>query len=207
MGVGDRVGYSLGADGKPTTVDVQKAGSSSVARFDTNTDKTKNVVDQSNEYTGPMEKQSFASPGGLVNLTMDSEGRAIQGSMDGTLESKQIVERKDPNGTIRGAVQESTFSASGSLGFRREMSGQFEQIFRERVENVGGYKFEGIASGMADELVTRATGSEELGNSAGRVIGATQGIISELRGIGVGTGTQIQRQPNNNTQQVNPGTL
>lgn len=212
VGVGDRVGYSLGADGKPTTVDVQKAGSSSISRFDVSSDKTKSVVDQSNEYTGPMDKQDFASPGGLVHLTKDGEGHVIQGSMDGTISGKQIVEQKDPNGSTKAALRETSSDASGTLGYQREVSGQLSQNYRERVENIGGFRFDGAASGLADNLVTGLTGDKDLGDSVGRIIGGTQGLVGDLRGMGVGANTKIVNGPQRRPQpaqplpQGNPGT-
>jgi hypothetical protein len=191
---------------------VQKAGSSSISRLDVSSDKTKSVVDQSNEYTGPMDKQDFASPGGLVHLTKDGEGRVIQGSMDGTISGKQIVEQKDPNGSTKAALRETSSDASGTLGYQREVSGQLSQNYRERVENIGGFRFDGAASGLADNLVTGLTGDKDLGDSVGRIIGGTQGLVGDLRGMGVGANTKIVNGPQRRPQpaqplpQGNPGT-
>lgn len=211
--IGDRASYSLGADGKPTTAEVQKAGSSQISKFDTSTDKTKNVADQSNEYTGPISKETYASAGGLVNVTKDGEGQVLQGSLDGTLESKQVLTSKDPNGNDTHSFAHTTMRPDGTVGFAYKRGGDHHQQYRDRVENIGGYKFDGAVSGLAGEIVTKTTGDKDLGDSVSRVIGATQGIANDLRGLGmvttstkINSGSQRGSRPAQPLPQGTPGT-
>lgn len=182
--IGDRVGYSLGADGKATTVEVQKAGSSNISRFDTSTDRTQNVVDQSNSYTGPITRETFASPGGLVSQAKDHAGQVVQGSVDGTVEQKQVITSKDPDGNDLHSFAHTTMSPDGTVGFVYKRGGDHQQQYHHRVENSTGWSFSGLGSGLAATLVENITGSKETGESAGRIFGGAQNLASDLRSIG-----------------------
>jgi hypothetical protein len=65
---------------------------------------------------------------------------------------------------------------------------------------------------LADNLVTGLTGDKDLGDSVGRIIGGTQGLVGDLRGMGVGANTKIVNGPQRRPQpaqplpQGNPGT-
>jgi hypothetical protein len=193
VGVGDRVGYSLGADGKPATVDVQMAGSSQISRFDTSSDRTKNVVDGADEYTGPMEKQTFASPGGLVRLTMDGEGRVIQGAMDGTIKTEQVVAQKNQNDEIDHSYSSQIMSPEGQVGLEINRGGSLAQNYHGAEEHQAGYSYRGTGSGFIGEAAERITGSEEIGKRAGRTAGALGDLVGSLRGLGATPTSSVGR--------------
>ena len=194
VGIGDRVSYSLGENGKPTTAEVQKAGSSQVSRFDTNTILQKTVVDKSNQETGDITEKKYPSAGGLVQSTHGPKGELLSGRIDNTVQSQRVVPQKNQNDEIGYSYSNQIMAPGGDVGLQINRGGSLEQNYHKAEEHQAGYHYSGVGSGLIGEAVERITGDEETGNRAGRAVGAFSSMVGSLRGLGV-TPTQSVGNP------------
>ena len=173
VGLGDNVSYSLGANNQPTSAHVLRHGSSQVEKYDTSIDKTRDVVDRSNAFTGELTRETFATPAGVASLARDASGQVIQGSMDGTLKTETV----DAGGAYSTRVID---PESGQVATeKRSLGNSFTWMKNYREAYLGSQWKGDAASAAAGEAAYLVTGDQ---HAADRVQD------------GVGMGTSALRQ-------------